>query len=200
MTIRTVNELKDYLDKQRMSPETIASQLGISNMTVRRFLRRKPAALIPAKYHVYFDCFEKECHCREGEVLNCGKLASEDFGPLLHDLEIQGSDGIDTNLNRDIATKLNHAQVNKSLRIQVPYLLKTLKTEPPARLKALAVGALLYFINPFDLIPDASPIVGYLDDCAVLALVISVITAAQEKKTQRCCPVDQVFCDSKHSP
>lgn len=37
--------------------------------------------------------------------------------------------------------------------------------------KALIIGALLYFINPFDLVPDIAPIVGFLDDMGVIGLV-----------------------------
>ncbi len=36
--------------------------------------------------------------------------------------------------------------------------------------KAIIIGALLYFINPFDLIPDITPILGFLDDMSVIGL------------------------------
>ncbi len=36
---------------------------------------------------------------------------------------------------------------------------------------ALVGAALLYFLNPFDLIPDAVPVFGFLDDAAVIASV-----------------------------
>lgn len=41
--------------------------------------------------------------------------------------------------------------------------------------KALAAGALLYFIIPFDSIPDVAPFVGYLDDMGVIALVVGYL-------------------------
>lgn len=37
--------------------------------------------------------------------------------------------------------------------------------------KALVIGALIYFINPFDIMPDITPFVGFLDDMSVIALV-----------------------------
>lgn len=45
-------------------------------------------------------------------------------------------------------------------------------TEAPWRTIAAAVGAILYFVNPFDLIPDIIPGVGYLDDAGVIGFVI----------------------------
>jgi len=41
--------------------------------------------------------------------------------------------------------------------------------------KALVVGALVYFIVPIDAIPDFTPIVGYVDDAAVVAAVIKTL-------------------------
>jgi uncharacterized membrane protein YkvA (DUF1232 family) len=35
--------------------------------------------------------------------------------------------------------------------------------------------AIIYFVNPFDLIPDFIPVIGYLDDVAVIALAVASI-------------------------
>ena len=40
---------------------------------------------------------------------------------------------------------------------------------------AMAVGALVYFLSPVDLIPDFIPVVGYLDDAVVVGLAIKAI-------------------------
>jgi uncharacterized membrane protein YkvA (DUF1232 family) len=42
--------------------------------------------------------------------------------------------------------------------------------------KAIIVGALLYFINPFDLIPDITPVLGFVDDMGVIGLVYRYLT------------------------
>lgn len=42
--------------------------------------------------------------------------------------------------------------------------------------KAIIVGALLYFINPFDLIPDITPLLGFIDDMGVIGLVYRYLT------------------------
>ena len=40
---------------------------------------------------------------------------------------------------------------------------------------ATAVFAILYFLSPVDLIPDFIPVIGYVDDAAVVALAVSFI-------------------------
>ncbi len=47
----------------------------------------------------------------------------------------------------------------------------------PARVKLLIVGALAYFVMPFDAIPDLLPLVGFTDDAAVIAATIAAIRA-----------------------
>jgi uncharacterized membrane protein YkvA (DUF1232 family) len=38
---------------------------------------------------------------------------------------------------------------------------------------ALALGAVIYFVSPIDLIPDVIPVAGYVDDAAVVGVVIA---------------------------
>ena len=45
----------------------------------------------------------------------------------------------------------------------------TQRPDMPTHIKATIVGALGYFVLPFDLVPDIAPVVGYGDDAAVLA-------------------------------
>ncbi len=45
----------------------------------------------------------------------------------------------------------------------------------PMRTIIAALAALIYFLDPLDLIPDAIPMIGYIDDAAVLGLVMSMI-------------------------
>jgi uncharacterized membrane protein YkvA (DUF1232 family) len=46
----------------------------------------------------------------------------------------------------------------------------------PVWVKSIAVGALLYLIDPFDVVPDIAPFIGLLDDLAVLAAALKAIT------------------------
>jgi uncharacterized membrane protein YkvA (DUF1232 family) len=48
--------------------------------------------------------------------------------------------------------------------------------EVPWETIAFAIGALIYFLSPVDLIPDPIPVAGYLDDAAVIAFVVTSIS------------------------
>jgi uncharacterized membrane protein YkvA (DUF1232 family) len=49
--------------------------------------------------------------------------------------------------------------------------------QTPARVKAVLLGAIAYFIVPSDLIPDYIPMIGYTDDAAVLATAINLVAS-----------------------
>jgi len=43
------------------------------------------------------------------------------------------------------------------------------------------IGVVLYFVNPFDIIPDWLPAIGYLDDATVLGIGLKQVRGALEK-------------------
>jgi len=45
----------------------------------------------------------------------------------------------------------------------------------PFHVKAALVGALAYFVVPYDIIPDVLPALGFVDDAAVLATAIRMV-------------------------
>jgi len=45
----------------------------------------------------------------------------------------------------------------------------------PFKVKAALVGALAYFVLPYDLVPDMLPVLGFADDAAVLAAAIRMV-------------------------
>lgn len=47
--------------------------------------------------------------------------------------------------------------------------------QAPWKSVLLAVAAILYFLNPIDLIPDALLGIGFLDDAAVIGMVVKAI-------------------------
>ncbi len=48
----------------------------------------------------------------------------------------------------------------------------------PIYVKAVLMGALAYFIVPYDVIPDFIPGLGFTDDAAILATAISAVRSA----------------------
>jgi uncharacterized membrane protein YkvA (DUF1232 family) len=48
--------------------------------------------------------------------------------------------------------------------------------DTPIQLKAALVGALAYFILPFDAVPDALLVLGFADDAAVLATALKLVS------------------------
>ncbi|MGL6248313.1 MAG: YkvA family protein [Culicoidibacterales bacterium] len=51
-------------------------------------------------------------------------------------------------------------------------------SDTPLAAKIQIVGALAYFIMPFDIIPDVLPVVGYGDDLAALAIALTKVAAS----------------------
>jgi uncharacterized membrane protein YkvA (DUF1232 family) len=49
--------------------------------------------------------------------------------------------------------------------------------ETPRHVQVALLGAIAYFILPFDFIPDMLPVLGYTDDAAVLATAMRLVAA-----------------------
>ena len=45
----------------------------------------------------------------------------------------------------------------------------------------LLIAAILYFLSPFDAVPDAIPVVGFVDDVGVIAWVVKILRDEIEK-------------------
>jgi uncharacterized membrane protein YkvA (DUF1232 family) len=50
--------------------------------------------------------------------------------------------------------------------------------DTPLQVKAALIGALAYFVLPFDVIPDVLPVIGFTDDAAVLATAIRLVAGS----------------------
>jgi len=61
--------------------------------------------------------------------------------------------------------------------------------DTPLQVKAALIGALAYFVLPFDAVPDVLPVLGFADDAAVLAtalrMVANHLTPAHRAAAQR---------------
>jgi uncharacterized membrane protein YkvA (DUF1232 family) len=47
--------------------------------------------------------------------------------------------------------------------------------DTPMQVKAALLGALAYFVLPFDFVPDMLPVLGFADDAAVLATALRMV-------------------------
>jgi uncharacterized membrane protein YkvA (DUF1232 family) len=52
-----------------------------------------------------------------------------------------------------------------------------LDRDTPLQVKAALIGALAYFVLPFDAIPDFLPVIGFADDAAVLATALRLVAS-----------------------
>jgi uncharacterized membrane protein YkvA (DUF1232 family) len=49
--------------------------------------------------------------------------------------------------------------------------------DTPMQVKAALLGALAYFVLPFDVIPDMMPLLGFADDAAVMATALRLVAS-----------------------
>jgi uncharacterized membrane protein YkvA (DUF1232 family) len=49
--------------------------------------------------------------------------------------------------------------------------------DTPVQVKAALIGALAYFVLPFDAMPDVMPMLGFADDAAVLATALRLVAS-----------------------
>jgi uncharacterized membrane protein YkvA (DUF1232 family) len=72
----------------------------------------------------------------------------------------------------------------KSVAVKLPFAEELLSAyycafdrRTPRHVQAALLGAIAYFILPFDFIPDMLPVLGFTDDAAVLATAIRLVAA-----------------------
>lgn len=92
-------------------------------------------------------------------------------------------------LSEKAKTKMReHSDQIGEIRNDLPILLRVVRAYARGEYRKLPwktlvsiVGAVLYFVSPADLIPDFIPVVGYVDDAAVIALVLRGVRGDLEK-------------------
>jgi uncharacterized membrane protein YkvA (DUF1232 family) len=68
----------------------------------------------------------------------------------------------------------------------------------PRKVQVALIGALAYFVLPFDFIPDMLPLIGFADDAAVLATAMRLVSAhigPQHREAAR-----RVICSCRPRP
>ena len=192
-------QMLDVLDKTGLSPEKAAAELGVSGMTLRRW-RDKPAGEpLPEIYRRASRPLltrlvgEGKLSFQDSNV--AAALAPDDDGFLktLRDVGIthealaepekfggvvaKGLEklGDDENRRRQVDTSGKLIARVRAMGAKWRSVIDDMKValasdQVTALDKLVAVGALFYLIMPFDLIPDAIPVFGYMDDFIVLTI------------------------------
>lgn len=182
----TIGELRAFMEARNLSAEQVARDTRISNMTIRRLLKHDPKTSVPPKYELQIRTLLRGAPeiARPEAWLGLPELQSADFGSLLTEIEHSGENCKDVaQLEKDAKSKLSDPNVGRLLKENVQKLIRAVRSKKLGmKERAAALGALIYFVNPFDLIPDAVPGVGYIDDFAILVLVVALIAKATEKR------------------
>ena len=164
-----VSDLKKILDEKNISPEDLSKELPISNMTIRRWLEKKDSFALPEKYQVHFEQLSSKSSAKSDHQ-------NLHFSDMETDLLSAGQKEINNkNFLKSIKSKLTGLKTIKDHLSQVQELIHYVSESNDTKIKFIALGALAYFLNPFDLVPDALGLPGYLDDIGVMTYAISKI-------------------------
>jgi uncharacterized membrane protein YkvA (DUF1232 family) len=195
--------LRDLLVRSQQSPEQLGARMGISGMSIRRWMgdasKRRPGSGIPLGY-------EGPLARALYELLSEGRLSMEDatarevlsreapsfFAASLNQLcgglvppgNPQDPEAWIGILNAIGQNPQKQEFITEAIRTQKMSRFEKLGADWKARIRELravlsdpnvprlhwgvAVGALFYLLNPYDLIPDFVPFAGLLDDLATL--------------------------------
>ncbi|MBI3565049.1 MAG: DUF1232 domain-containing protein [Elusimicrobia bacterium] len=196
------HQLLGLLDRAGVSPEKAAADLGVSGMTLRRWHAKPAGAELPELYRRAFEptvrrlVGEGVFHPEDRAVAAALAAPEEPFAKsvtalgITHDILEQADKHQNTifvGLARLGQDEKRQAQVRASGRMLARF--KEMSEDWRRRLedldaavrskdlpsidKMVAFGALFYLITPFDLVPDAIPVFGLIDDF-VLAGVASL--------------------------
>ena len=198
----THRQLFKLMKTAKLSPEQFGPLIGISGMTLRRWRKTPPDAVLPEIYAgAVAQALRKlvaegrlssaEPDVREilgrgwlpldiaargmglsGRVLD--KLASDPQGAVDTLSEIGGSEEKRSAVDSSIARLRGFGKKGKDWAYRIRKLLSVIRS-PRLRAvdKLVAYGALFYLLNPFDFIPDHIPVFGFLDDFFFLSAALT---------------------------
>jgi len=179
-----VRDLRRLLAERGESPEQLAERTGVSNMTWRRLLEKPDATVLPEKYRAILERhFAPAPPALDAHQIAVAGLGGSETAVLKRVAKDgRGAENVDTIL-RDTKRKQRSLRgVPERLTATLASLLALAPTAPMAA-KALIVGALLYFLNPLDLVADALVGIGFIDDVGVLSIVLRKLRGVRASST-----------------
>jgi uncharacterized membrane protein YkvA (DUF1232 family) len=198
-----VSQISRLLKETAYSPEDLGKVIGVSGMTLRRWLKKPPQAAVP---RVYIPAIRDACYklIAEGRLnpdlpairTILSELPSGEYQAALRNLGLRHGFEIDRAGSEDqILTGLFQigSQAEKQTEVEENsgkvFSFKKLGDEWSGRIttlwrvihskdlafpdKVVAYGALFYLLTPIDFIPDHIPFFGLLDDFGVLGIAVA---------------------------
>lgn len=173
--IKTVGDLKNYLSQLNESPEQLSKRIPISNMTLRRLLKQDNAKEIPEKYQ---RLLETDRTGHQAVEYTQGRALSDpkSFDSIVEQLKVDG-EKIEQpeEIERQLTEKFKKIKIDVRLKQALRTLAEEAFSSKSAHTASMALGGLLYFLNPADLIPDLIPGFGFVDDFSIATIMIDAI-------------------------
>ena len=180
MRIETVGELRQHLEDEQLSPETLALKVPVSNMTWRRLLRKPDRTQLPTKYADLLEqsltppAAAQEFDPKKLVCSGFGGTESEVIDRVLRDGSVTQDP---KSLEKEVSQKMRITRMPEELNRLLRELIRQLSGRPSPTQLGLILGGLAYFLNPFDLIADAVIGIGLIDDLGILTLIASKLSS-----------------------
>ena len=184
------------------SPEEFGELIGISGMTLRRWLKKPKKSEMPKLYTpairevcyqliaqgklnatsaaVQVALAQTGVHQQEAALRNLGLSAAFPLDGTCRDQVLIGLNQIGSSLEKKQQVLSKQKEIFSFRRFSKEWASRvsslwavTQSTKLRSIDKLVAFGALFYLITPIDFIPDQIPIIGLVDDFAVLGMAVA---------------------------
>lgn len=196
------SQLSELLHVSKSSPEEFGARMGISGMTLRRWIKSHANKPLDSSYNSQMQkaVYELIAEDRISQDNPIAQLVI-DLEPPAHlkaslhtlfgNMQTKAPDSEDAWISalHQIGTRTQHVQAVDKMSAKswkrfftfgamktkrIEKMLSVIKDKNlPSVTKGVAYGALFYLLTPFDLIPDNIPGIGFLDDFGALELAAS---------------------------
>jgi uncharacterized membrane protein YkvA (DUF1232 family) len=189
-----------FMRETNLSPEQMAKRLGVSNMTIRRWMKRTTEEKLPPIYEKIFweavyqmvveglllpgSVFAQKAVKGSQKLYFKAAMKSLGFTKSKQSLprfsmvaireslsQIGAQEGHQLEVEKKQKKILSFVRFGRDWKRRISTLMKVVSSKSLSRKdKLVAYGALFYLVCPLDLIPDNVPVFGLLDDYCVLGL------------------------------